>query len=112
MELSKYKNPFGSLTFIGGPMFAGKTEKLKSYVSVHIAMRRNVLLISSILDTRVDCCSGILSNHNPDGSGVSSKVTQTKVSKLSELEDKYILEYEVIAIDESQFFDDIENTVI
>lgn len=105
MSFEYYKDPWGSLTVITGPMFSAKTQKLKAYLSVHSAIGDKCLLISHSIDERGNLKkSGILTNHDDYGSGIPSSVSQVKVGTLSELN---ISEYDIIAIDESQFFPDI-----
>jgi thymidine kinase len=103
-----YFNPYGSLTIYYGPMMAGKTEKLKSILSMHSYMGHKVLLVSAEIDKRKELRNdGVLSTHNPYSSTIPHGVTQVRVRHLGKLDPQLIIDCDVIAIDEAQFFDDI-----
>ena len=91
----------GSLEVIIGPMFSGKTTELMRRIKRHMVIGHKPLIINSIKDTR--CDSEIKSHDN-------CVLTAIKLSKLSELTDNTIVnleDYQVVAIDESQFFPDL-----
>lgn len=103
-----YKDPWGSLTIITGPMFSAKTQRLKAYLNVHNAIGDKCLLISHSIDERKKLTSsGILTTHDEYTSGIPTSVRQLKVNNLSEIPVSEILSYDIIVIDESQFFPDI-----
>lgn len=106
-----YIDSRGSLTVIFGPMKASKSEKLKSYLSMHSAMKHSCMLISNSIDNRGETgeleCKGVLTSHNPHSSTLPPSVFQTKASRLSEITASELEKYNVIAIDEAQFFKDI-----
>ena len=89
----------GSLTVILGPMFSGKTTEIIRLVSRLHIINKNPLIINSNLDTR---CNEQIKTHD-------NKVLQA-VKTLHLLDLKHLLttdNYEVIAIDEAQFFTDL-----
>ena len=83
-----------------GPMFSGKTSELLRILSRYQSLGKNICYINHSLDSR---SSDPLSTHNPtikfDG-----KMTSFKVPTLSEVK---IDDFDVIAIDEAQFFQDL-----
>jgi thymidine kinase len=91
----------GSLEVIIGPMFSGKTTELMRRIKRHMVIGHNPLIINSIKDTR--CDSEIKSHDN-------CVLTAIKLSQLSELNSNpkvNLADYQVVAIDESQFFPDL-----
>jgi thymidine kinase len=102
-------NPYGSLTIYYGPMKAGKTEQLKSILAMHSYMGHKVLLVSTEIDKREELRNdGVLSTHNQDSSTIPACVTQVRVRYLGDLDPQLIIDNDVVAIDEAQFFEDIE----
>jgi thymidine kinase len=97
----------GKLIMIIGPMFSGKTTSLISELTRYIDLEIPVAYINSSDDTRSD----YFSTHNSSLTQVSPKFETIKTKKLFELEDTVLEKFEVIAIDESQFFEDILNFV-
>lgn len=103
---------FGDIVMIYGSMFAGKTGRLISYLNRSASMGQNVLLISHSNDTREDATkSGILTVHCSNPGYVDNNVDEIMVASLSEIPNNKISEYNVIGIDEAQFFDDILKVV-
>ena len=110
--------PFGWLSIYMGPMFSHKTSRLISDLSIHSQVgdkvlyivhkgseKRNVTSSTSVpLDGRYE-----ISTHNPVYNKLPSEIHSKAVNKLSEVD---ITNYSVIGIDESQFFDDLEECVI
>ncbi len=88
----------GNLDIIIGPMFSGKTTELLTRVSL-AAVYRTVLIICSNIDTRSG--SGI-STH-----GMFSTKTTADVITTVDLNNVDVAYYDVIAIDEAQFFNDL-----
>tara|TARA_B100001059_G_C17819973_1_gene577643 strand:+ start:323 stop:835 length:513 start_codon:yes stop_codon:yes gene_type:complete len=88
------------LILILGSMYSGKTTELLRRVDKLRAIHKNVLLVRSIIDTR---------NH--------AKVIQTHAghakpsTTFHTLQDVPYDQYDAIAIDEGQFFDDIETII-
>lgn len=99
----------GSLTTITGPMRSGKTEKLKSYLVMHSIAKHRTLLINSSRDVRDGVTiNGVLTSHNKYGNGIPKDVNQIRVSRLHDVTTADVFRHDVIAIDEAQFFDDLE----
>lgn len=84
------------LVLILGCMFSGKTTELLRRVDKLVAIGKKVLIIHSKLDTRVE--GDAVQTHNG-----TKKIAATFYS-LKEIPYK---DYDAIAIDEGQFFDDI-----
>ena len=90
-----------SLHIITGCMFSGKTTKLIEYATKYRNDGKKVLIINSKIDTR---CGNAIQTHNK---------IDMEASKLSELKEYmcYFYKYDVICIDEAQFFKDLESMV-
>lgn len=89
------------LEIILGPMMASKSTELITRLSRYLAVGLKVLYVNNALDTRsIDN----ISTHNPTLS-VSSAITSMKVPELPYAEE--VSSYDVIGIDEAQFFDDL-----
>jgi len=93
----------GKLVIITGPMFAGKTSTLISELTRYVDVDIPVVYINSSEDTR----GNQFSTHNSSLNQVSPKFDVLKTSKLYSLKDEQLKDYQVIAIDESQFFNDL-----
>lgn len=100
----------GYLHLIIGPMFSGKTSELLRCLFNEAAVDLNVLYVNHERDNR---SSGPYSTHNPlykEQLASMSNVSFLSVKSLESLSG-CIHKYDVIGIDEAQFFSDI-NTVI
>lgn len=102
-----------SLTVIFGPMFSGKTTRLvqeltrfADVISLSENLKSKCLFINHIFDTRNPELG--VSSHGSSFKGISSliDVIQTK-----ELKTVNVLNYDVIGIDEAQFFEDLETVL-
>lgn len=91
----------GYLEVCVGPMFSGKTSRLLSQLSKLADTGYNVLLINHAIDDR---SISVVSTHSSQFKKVSPKIDAVKVGCL---EDADISQYEVIGIDEGQFFTDL-----
>jgi thymidine kinase len=97
-----------SLTVFFGPMFSGKTTKLLEELTRYIDVTdEKCLLVNHSFDDR-DFSIGDVSSHNSSFKGVSKKIDTLKVGKLNFVD---ISNYNIIGIDEAQFFEDLEETV-
>lgn len=85
------------LELILGCMFSGKTTELLRRVDKLTAIGKNVLVIHSELDTRVD--GDVVQTH--DG-------IQKLASTFNSLDRVPFSKYDAVAIDEGQFFQDLE----
>jgi thymidine kinase len=96
---------FPSIEIIMGPVQSGKTTELLQRLLTHDLMGRKVLYINSVLDTRSS--TEFFSTHNLSIGNVPFKGV-----KLDRLAGYDISEYDVIGIDESQFFEDLKVNVL
>ena len=89
----------GSIEVIFGPMFAGKTTELLRKVKTYTIAHKKCLVVCSAKDNRYTTENFVVSH---------DKIT-SKAMKVSSLEEilPYYHDYDVIAIDEGQFFPDI-----
>lgn len=94
----------GHLTLYVGPMFAGKSSRLLHDLTMYADIGYSVLYINHSDDTRGD----VFSSHSSSTRQLSSKITWKKVSSLGSVD---ISKYDVIGVDESQFFDDLYSCV-
>lgn len=83
-----------SLNVIIGPMFAGKTSELIRLLTRYSIAKKKVIAIDSKINTRSD----ELQTHN------FHRFPAEKVTKLSDID---VSDYDVIGIDEAQFYDDL-----
>ena len=95
---------FPSIQIIIGPVQSGKTTDLIQRLMINHVMGKKVLYINSILDTR---STEFFSTHN-----LSIGEVPFKGVKLERLAGYDISEYDVIGVDESQFFDDLKVTIL
>ena len=97
-----------SLSVFTGPMFSGKTSRVIQSLTFHsdIQDQCKCILINSKDDTRDP--QNIISSHSSSYKGLSNKVL---VCSTKLLKDINIDEYDVIGIDEAQFFNDLVETI-
>ncbi len=86
-----------TIELIVGPMFSGKSTELLRRCSTYKAIGKKVLVINSILDTR---CGSEIQTHS------KQTYSAIKVNTLREV--SFDTVPHVIAIDEAQFFPDLE----
>ncbi len=97
----------GGLSLIVGPMFSGKTTELILRLTRYTSVKYNVLYINHELDTRTTGNTAA-SSHNAVFKSLPSNISQTKTPSLNTVD---ISSYDVIGIDEAQFFQDLELTI-
>lgn len=95
----------GYLKLIIGCMFSGKTTELIREKEKWEAIKRNVLLINFNEDTRYGNDDFVYSH-------TKQKSSCLKLSKLGDLDEKILKNYNVIMINEGQFFSDLKRYVI
>jgi thymidine kinase len=95
---------FPSIEIIMGPVQSGKTTELLQRLMISHLMGRKVLYINSVLDTR---STEFFSTHNLS----IGKVPFDGV-KLEKLSGYDVNEYDVIGVDECQFFRDLKVNVL
>ena len=91
-------NNKSSIDIITGPMFSGKTTELVRRLTIFAEARMRVLYVTSTLDTRQ------FISHNKSVTASNMAVATTDL--LANILDIAIT-YDVIGIDEAQFFDDL-----
>jgi thymidine kinase len=98
-------NIVGTLDLISGPMFSSKTTMLLGRLFSEAEIGLKVLYINHSIDDRSE---GNFSTHNPlyKNSPFHKKVTFKVLTKLSEIT-PLVKNYDVIGIDEGQFFEDL-----
>ena len=93
-----------SLNLIIGPMYAGKTTELLRRLNIYQEFGFKTLYVSSSLDSRSNLP---FSTHNPLLKSIG-KIDSIKVKNLFDVNFE---QYNVIGIDEGQFFSDLKNYV-
>jgi thymidine kinase len=93
----------GFLHMIIGPMCAGKTTELLKKANQEVAIGRRVLLINHALDTRHD--TSHLTTHTSGKHTQTDHFTTVSLSNLTDIFKTDLYFYDVICIDELQFFD-------
>lgn len=88
------------LHIIIGPMFSGKSTKLINEINILKIYKKNILIINSKKDTRIHTNS--IKTHN-NVTFNAQKLDNLNISIIPDL----VKKYDVIAIDEAQFFDDL-----
>lgn len=100
---------YGNLEIIIGPMFSGKSTYLNFELTRMADIGKKCLLISHSLDCRNVCKSDNITTHNSCYGRFSSKITFMKTITLTGIN---IMPYDIIGIDEAQFFEDLYENVI
>lgn len=90
-----------AIDIIIGPMFSGKTTELHRRLNICSDADLNVIYINSEVDTR----ASTISTHNKSLSQ-NPKITYTKSVHLIDMIE-ICKKYDIIGIDEAQFFDDL-----
>lgn len=104
--MSQFNN-YATLDLIMGPMYSGKSTELIRRLSIFSEMGLRVLYINSKIDTRSD---DSFSTHSPVIQSLG-KIVSHKVENLSEFSNDYG-NYDVVGIDEGQFFKDLQGFVL
>jgi thymidine kinase len=94
---NEFKPSGGGLTVICGPMFSGKTEEIMKVVKNHQLQLSHVLVCKHSFDTRIE---GSLSSR-----GLQKTIPALALSEPAALLN-YSEDYDVIVIDEVQFFNE------
>jgi len=93
----------GYLELFLGPMFSGKTSALIQSWRRYTIAKKKVLVLNHSMDDRYSDCQ--LSTH--DGKCIPCRFTKTLADNDSDID-----EYDVVLINEGQFFDDIYDKTI
>ena len=107
-------NGFLEITF--GPMFSGKTtcllEKINNYITYNNIKNidTKILIINSSLDTRkLEGCHDLTTHMAPLKRNLKAgNVKSIKSKNLCDLDPEFIKQFKYIAIDEAQFYNDLE----
>jgi thymidine kinase len=92
-----------NFTIIYGAVTTGKTTRLLNKLKVEQDTGAKTILINHTLDTRSD---GAISTHNNQINWKNDGIYKIKADSLTDVAN-IIHDYDVIGIDEAQFFDDI-----
>jgi len=99
-------NKLPSLDLITGPMYSGKTSELIRRLMIYHELGLQVLYINADIDIRGE----VFSTHNPLLNSLRGKITSFKVQKLMDI--THNLRFDVIGIDEAQFFPDLKEFIL
>ena len=95
----------GSLTLYMGCMYSGKTSELIREYGRWNSVSDLILCINHLIDSRYGT-DDFMYSHNCE------KVKCTRVKKLADLDEQEIAKYDVILINEGQFFEDLKEKCI
>lgn len=96
-----------SLTVFTGPMFSGKTTKLvESITNLVDSIQTSAMIINHSIDVR---STNVISTHSSTTKNISYKIKQIKTNKLCDVD---VSGFDVIGIDECQFFGDLYEAVV
>ena len=84
-----------------GCMFSGKSSELMRRAKRHMAIGRNVLIVNHVFDNR--CADNEVKAHSGEN------MQAIKINRIADM--KNTDEYDVIAIDEGQFFQDLPSVM-
>jgi len=109
----------GFLEITYGPMFAGKTshllEKIYNFITfnqIHKNKNPKILIINSIKDNReLNKIKNLTTHDEYKRHTLPSYVEHISVEKLEELKEEFVAGYDYLAVDESQFFIDLDTFV-
>lgn len=101
------KDPINKIIKIGkleyiylGPMFSGKTSALIRYLTINADVGFKVVYINSQRDVR---SKDTVSTHSSSGNKLSHNIVAIKVKTLASVD---VSKYDVIGVDEFQFYED------
>lgn len=94
----------GKLELIIGPMFSGKSTELIRRIRLYKIINKKVLVIKPKIDDRYT--KDKITSHNYETAEC------IVLTKLDEISDESIQEYDAIIVDEGQFFPDLKETIV
>jgi len=94
----------GYLELILGPMFSGKSSKLIQLIRKYKVLNKICLIIKPNIDNRYSDNKLIMTHDNISESCITC-------TNLSDISNDYIMMYDIIIIEEGQFFNDIYDVV-
>lgn len=105
----RYHTEVGSCRIIFGPMFSGKSTTLRDEITTLADIGLKVVYINHAKDVRTtEAQDQHITTHHSGFKGLSSKVNVIKVEHLKDVNPD---EYDGYAIDEGNFFDDLDVVV-
>lgn len=111
MSCANLVEDVGELIMFIGPMFSSKTTHLLAELTTCADLNHSVLYINHSSDIRnTEQQDAYITTHHSSFRKLSEKITQVKVNRLEEIPYD-ISAYDVIGIDESQFFPNINAIV-
>ncbi len=93
------ENKQGKIIVIVGPMFSGKSTKLIEYINRYVYKKKKVIMLKFHMDTRYSQ-NDVLVTHD------KREYPALPVSEIGPMVES-IMDYEVIGIDEGQFYCDV-----
>jgi thymidine kinase len=93
----------GKIILILGPMFAGKTTKLIELVNRYTIMKKKTIVIKYQFDERYTTDNKIVTHDNKEYPAMPMSSITPQLEALGE--------YDVIGIDEAQFYSDVRKNV-
>jgi thymidine kinase len=97
-EYPEYPKKFGEIQLIIGPMFSGKSTELLRRIDIYNISNRRCILVKYFKDTRYS--ESMISTHNKQ---TKDAIPASNISEIFDI----LMDYDVIGIDEGQFFNDI-----
>ena len=94
----------GKLELIIGPMFSGKSTKIRRIIRLYQVINKKVLVIKAKIDNRYIVDK--ITTHDFES------VECIVINNLSEINDSMILQYDAVVIDEGQFIPDLKSTIV
>ena len=100
----------GGIELIFGPMFSGKTSRLIAEISSRADLGFRVLYINHSIDDRktTNTIASMITTHSSTRKVLDPKIKVIRTDLLSKVN---VNEYDVIGIDEAQFYDDLYDQV-
>jgi thymidine kinase len=111
----------GFLEITFGPMYSGKSgtllKKINNFITLNEIQKndkKNILIINSSKDTREELkiVKDLSTHEKYKNYDFPDYVKSIKINKLNDISDDELKKYTYLAIDESQFFDDLKGFVI
>lgn len=105
------RHGLAGITLYFGPMFSGKTLSLTTDLTLYADLGFKVLLITyqGSEERTTEAVSGAVTSHNSQFNRMSPKIDVVSAKRLDQVE---MGRYDVIGIDEAQFFGDLKPTTL
>jgi len=99
------KNQEARTELLIGPMFSGKSTEMIRRVKRYQIAKKRIIIIKKSFDIREGEVKGIIKTH------AGEKMSCIRLEKLADFTGDLVWHYDVIGIDDGQFFPDIETFV-